>query len=80
MWSLKRSARDLREAIWRTYKHVGLLGRDNAIRTIDLGLVHSSAADSLAGLILGRLRQDDEAVDSVNANFLVRNWPPARTE
>jgi hypothetical protein len=78
--SLKKSDRDLREAVWRTYKNVGLLGRDNAIRTIDLGLVHSSAADSLAGLILGRLRQDDEAVDSVNANFLVRNWPPALTE
>ena len=78
--SLKKSERDLREAVWRTYKNIGLLGRDNQIRTIDLGLVHSSAADSLAGLILGRLRQDDEAVDSVNANFLVRNWPPALTE
>lgn len=77
--SLKKSERDLREAVWRTYKHIGLLGRDNQIRTIDLGLVHSSAADSLAALILGRLRQDDEAVDSVNANFLVRNWPPALT-
>jgi hypothetical protein len=42
--------------------------------------VHSSAADSVAGLILGRLRQDDEAVDGVNPNFLVRNWPPALTE
>lgn len=78
--SLKKSERDLREAVWRTYKNIGLLGRDNAIRTIDLGLVHSSAADSMAGLILGRLRQDDEAVDSVNANFLVRNWPPALRE
>ena len=64
--SLKKAERDLREAVWRTYKNVWLLGRDNAIRTIDLGLVHSSAADSLAGLILRRLRQDDEAVDSVN--------------
>lgn len=42
--------------------------------------MHSSAADSLAGLILGRLRQDDEAVEGVNPNFLVRNWPPALTE
>ncbi len=78
--SLKKSERDLREAVWRTYKNIGLLGRDNAIRTIDLGLVHSSAADSMAGLILGRLRQDDEVVECVNPNFLVRNWPPALTE
>lgn len=78
--SLKKAQRDLRESVWRTYKHIGLLGRDNTIRTIDLGLVHSSAADSIAGLILGRLRQDDEAVDTVNPSFLVRNWPPALTE
>lgn len=78
--SLKKGQRDLREAVWRSYKNIALLGRDNQIRTIDLGLVHSSAADSMAGLILGRLRQEDEAVDGVNPNFLVRNWPPALTE
>jgi hypothetical protein len=70
----------LRESVWRSYKNIALLGRDNQVRTVDLGLVHSSAADSMAGLILSRLRQDDEAVDGVNPNFLVRNWPPALTE
>ena len=78
--SLKKAQRDLRESVWRSYKNIALLGRDNQIRTVDLGLVHSSAADSMAGLILSRLRQDDEAVDGVNPNFLVRNWPPALTE
>jgi hypothetical protein len=41
--NLGKSKRDLREAVWRTYKTVMLLGKDNSIRTIDLGLVHSSA-------------------------------------
>jgi hypothetical protein len=78
--SMKKAQRDLREVVWRSYKNIALLGRDNQVHTIDLGLVHSSAANSMAALILSRLRQDDEAVDGVNPNFLVRNWPPALTE
>ena len=73
-------ARICAKAVWRSYKNVALLGRDNEIRVIDLGLVHSSSADSMAALILGRLRQEDEAVEGVNPNFLIRNWPPAITE
>jgi hypothetical protein len=41
--NLKKAQRDLKEAVWRTYKNVMLLGKDNHVRTIDLGLVHSSA-------------------------------------
>lgn len=78
--SSKKAERDLREAVWRSYKNLALLGRDNKIRMVDFGLIHSSSAVSIAELILTRLRQDDEAVDAVNPNFLVRNWPPALTE
>ena len=77
---MKRAKRDLREAVWRTYKNVFLLDETNALRRIDLGLVHSSAADSLVELILGRLQQEDLVVDGVSPNFLVRNWPPALPE
>ena len=42
--------------------------------------MHSSAADSLVGLILGRLQQEDLVVDGVSPSFLVRNWPPALPE
>jgi len=78
--NVKKAVRDLREVVWRSYKNIGILGRDNQIKAIDLGLVHSSAADSMVGLVLGRLRQDDEVVDGVNPNFLIRNWPPAMTQ
>lgn len=78
--NLKRAKRDLREAVWRTYKNIFLLDETNALRRIDLGLVHSSAAESLVGLILERLQQEDLVVDGVSANFLVRNWPPALPE
>ncbi len=38
--SLKKAVRDLKEAIWRSYKNLVLLGKDNELREIDLGLVH----------------------------------------
>jgi hypothetical protein len=52
--SLKKAERDLYENVWRTYKNIVLLGKDNQPREIDLGLIHSSAADSIVALILNR--------------------------
>ena len=78
--NLRRAKRDLREAVWRSYKNVFLLDGTNDLRKIDLGLVHSSAANSLVALILGRLQQEDLVVDGVSPSFLVRNWPPALPE
>ena len=78
--NLKKSERDLKESVWRTYKNIVLLGKDNKLRVVDLGLVHSSAADSLVTFILNRLRQDGDLEDGVSPNFLLRNWPPAFTE
>ena len=43
--NLKKAQRDLKESVWRTYKNLMLLGKDNQMRLVDLGLVHSSAAD-----------------------------------
>lgn len=78
--NLKRAKRDLQEAVWRSYKNVFLLDESNALRKIDLGLIHSSAANSLVALILDRLQLEDLVVDGVSPNFLVRNWPPALPE
>jgi hypothetical protein len=78
---LARSQRDLKEAVWRSYKNILLLGKDGDWKRIDLGLVHSSAAESLVKLIMTRLAQEgDLEEESVSANFLVRNWPPALSE
>lgn len=78
--NLKKSQRDLRECVWRSYKYLVLLGKDNALRTVDLGLVHSSSADTLVTYILNRLRQDGDVEEAISPNFLVRNWPPAFKE
>nr|MDO8099654.1 DUF499 domain-containing protein [Candidatus Njordarchaeota archaeon] len=75
---LGRSERDLKEAVWRTYKNIFILGKDGGWKKVDLGLVHSSAAQSLLKLILTRLTQEgDLEEEAVSASFLVRNWPPA---
>ena len=50
------------------------------MRHTPLGLVHSSAADSLVGLIINRLRQDGDIEEVISPNFLIRNWPPAFKE
>jgi hypothetical protein len=75
----QRAGRDLKEAIWRAYRHVLILDRDNELREIDLGQVHSSMAGSLAELIVNRLRQEDEITETVGPHKLVRYWPPALT-
>lgn len=72
--ALGRSRRDMCEAVWRQYKNLVLLDKENELKTLNLGLVHSSAAESLVGLVLNRLRQMDEVVDTVSPNFLLRNW------
>jgi hypothetical protein len=78
--SLKKARRDLKETIWRTYKNLMLLGKDNALKSVDLGLIHSSAATDLLSLILSRMRSDGDLEHGISSSFLVRNWPPAFKE
>ena len=73
--NVKKAQRDLKERVWRTYKHVLLLGKDNALQHKDLGLVHSSAANDLTSFILNRLRQDGDVEEAVSPTFLARHWP-----
>jgi len=80
--NLTKSRRDLREAVWRTYKTVMMPAKDNTIRSIDLGLVHSSASPdgTLIGFIINRLKQDGDISDGISPKFLVRNWSGAHKE
>ena len=78
--SLKRAKADLRESIWRAYRHVFLLNKSNAIKDTDLGQINSSMAPTLPDLIVNTLSKDDEITDKVGSARLVRFWPPALTE
>ncbi|TVL98635.1 MAG: AAA family ATPase [Candidatus Brocadia sp. WS118] len=78
--NIKKARRDLTESVWRAYKNILFLDKNNQIETLDLGLVTSSAAESLTKHILSALRQKDIIAKEVPARYLVRNWPPAFTE
>ena len=78
--SLGRAEKDLTEALWRAYRRLFLLGKDNAIKEIDLGQITSSMAKNMVELILSRLTKDDEVTESVGASRLIRYWPPALSE
>lgn len=78
--SIKKARRDLNESVWRTYKNVMLLSKENTLEPEDLGLVTSSSAESLPKLILNFLRQKDKVEKEVSPRFLVGHWPPAFTE
>ncbi|MEN6463040.1 MAG: AAA family ATPase, partial [Syntrophomonas sp.] len=71
--NLQQARRDIKESIWRSYKNVAFLGKDNKIRLVDMGLIHSSASTSMLQLILNRLMQDGDITDGISAAFLVRN-------
>ncbi|MER3544747.1 MAG: AAA family ATPase [Chloroflexota bacterium] len=73
----RRAERTLKELVWRVYRRVLLLAEDGGIREVDLGLLHPSAAESLVGLIIARLKQEGLLEESISPDFLVRNWPPA---
>ena len=78
--SLKRAARDFRESIWRSYKNLVLLGRDNKLRTIDMGLPTSSSAESMTAFIVAELRRTNDIEKDISARFLVKHWAEAFTE
>jgi hypothetical protein len=78
--NLKNAQRDLDEAIFRTYRHVFLLGKDNKLRAMDLGQITSSQAGSIVELILRELQRCEEITDGISPARLIKYWPPALVE
>jgi hypothetical protein len=79
--NLGKSRRDLKEAVWRNFKYVLLLGKDNTLREVDLGLVHSSAtAGGPIENILNRLVTDGDFDKGISVRLLLKNWSSAFTE
>lgn len=75
-----RAKADLREAIWRAYRHLFLLGRDNIVRQLDLGNITSSMAGTLVEVYVNELVRLDEITDTIGPNQLKKYWPAAFTE
>jgi hypothetical protein len=79
--NIEKARRDLRDAVWRSYKFVFLLGKDNALREIDLGRVSSSnGIDSPISNVLNRLSAEGEMEKGISLRLLLKNWPSAFIE
>lgn len=78
--NIQKAARDLREAVWQTYRWAAFLNSSNTIEFLDLGRNNSSSAPSLPDLMLQQLRRSDLVVEAVSPGFLARNWSGAAQE
>ena len=78
--SLDAAKRGADEAIFRAYRHVYLLGKDNTLRAIDLGQITSSSAGSITELIFRELEKSDEITATVGTTRLLKFWPSALVE
>lgn len=66
--------------MWLSYNNVAFVGKNNEVRLIDLGNVHSSAASTTIQFIVNELVHIDEIQSGISPNLLIRNWPPAFQE
>jgi predicted AAA+ superfamily ATPase len=81
--NLDGARRQLREDLFRAYRHLYLLDKANALRHIDLGQITSSATtptDGIVGLYIRELKRTDEITDGVGPGKLIKYWPPALVE
>lgn len=79
--NVQKSRRDVKEAIWRAFNHVLLLDKSNALRQVDLGLVHSSAtAGGPIENIVNRLTVDGDFDKGISPRLLLKNWSSAFIE
>lgn len=73
--SVRRARRDVRESVWRSYRFLLFLGKDNELERVDMGQLNSSQAATLVDAILQRLRERGIIEKDVSPSFLLRNWP-----
>ena len=78
--NLAAARRDLDEAIFRSYCHLHLLGKDNKLRHVPMGQITSSSAASLVELYLRELERLEEVTAGVGPSRLVKYWPGGMVE
>ena len=76
--NIQKSRRDLRDSVWRSFNVVLLLGKDNALRQVDLRGAHaSSTSGGPIESILNRLTVENDFDKGISPRLLLKNWPPA---
>ena len=67
------------DEVWASYRFVALSDtqEQHGLKIIDLGAGHSSASETLCGLIVGALKSEALLNENVGAGYIDRRWPPA---
>lgn len=76
--ALERARKDLRNAVFRSYKFAACLGKEGALKRHDMGHLTPSMGTSLSQIIFSYLQQNEEAVDGVSPARIVKSWPPTK--
>jgi hypothetical protein len=69
---------DLQERIRAAYRWVLLLGAENALTELDIGVAHGGAGAFLGEQIRDRLLAAGAIAEIIDPSILIRNWPPFR--
>jgi len=78
--SVKKAQRDLKECVWRTYKHLVLLGKDNALQRKDSWPGSTPAPPTTWWATTSTdCGANGDVEPGVSPTFLARHWP-AQTE
>jgi len=71
-----------KDEVWGGYRFVVIADtkEPDGLKVIDLGAGHSSSGETLCGRVITALRSQALLNESVGANYIERNWPPALKE
>lgn len=75
--NVERAKRDIKEQVWKTYKNLVFLEKNNDLQTEDMGLMHTSMSKNIIDYYVSQLISKSIVSEDISANFLLRNWPPA---
>lgn len=74
--SVNGSRKSVEDAIYRAYRYVYLLDKEENLKQVDLG-INTRSGNGLTENLLIRLSQDDLVTGAPNPSTLLRYWPPA---
>jgi len=71
-----------KDEVWGGYRFAVIADNQepDKLKAIDLGAGHSSSSETLCGRVLTALKSQALLNESVGANYIERNWPPALKE
>jgi hypothetical protein len=71
-----------KDEVWASYRFVVIYDNQESdgLKVIDLGAGHSSSKETLCGRVISALKSEGLLSESVGANYINGNWPPAFVE